>query len=360
MDGIKTQINTNKSSNIEFHTKTQQSQQKIASKNPLERNPERDKFEKREKTKFIAFGTIAALAIAAGIEFFAFKGKHFDDIVSKFKNKKPKEPPKTEPPKTGETPKVETPKTEPPKTGETPKVETPKTSKKVRVEKPEPPKLLQGIDRTQYPKRYMLDGFEVEEIIYTISSSGDEYLCKNFYKDGELAIKEFSHLGSTRTSSKLFYENGVEVKNIFYKDDGITMCREKIFNINGNEIECRYYDKTGQKIVRVEKPEPPKLLQGIDRTQYPKRYMLDGFEVEEIIYTISSSGDEYLCKNFYKDGELAIKEFSHLGSTRTSSKLFYENGVEVKNIFYKDDGITMCREKIFDINGKEIECRYYD
>ena len=159
MDGIKTQINTSKSSNIEFHTKTQQSQQKIASKNPLERNPERDKFEKREKTKFIAFGTIAALAIAAGIEFFAFKGKHFDELISKFKNKKTKETPKTEPPKTGETPKT----SEAPKVGETPATEVKPTEQAEVLDAPKVNEKINVEETAEIPENIVIEEIKKKE-----------------------------------------------------------------------------------------------------------------------------------------------------------------------------------------------------
>ena len=150
MDGIKTKINTD---NIEFHTRTQQNQQYVTSKNPLERNPKKDKFENKEKTKLITYGTITALLIAAGIEFFAFKGKHIEELISKFKNKKP-----------NNTPKTEVPKKETPKVNEVPKVE-PTENKIVEELTPENKVIEEAIPENKVSEKIVPETKVVEEII---------------------------------------------------------------------------------------------------------------------------------------------------------------------------------------------------
>ena len=131
------QINT-KSKN------TYQTAYDIAKTNSLERIPQSDRLEKKNKTgRNIALGSLAVLAVAAGIEIFKFHGKHIYDIVSKIKQKCGNKSGKPEPPKAPEAKKPEIIEIE---------------GQKVRVEKPEPPKIIQGIDRSQYPKKYVQDG----------------------------------------------------------------------------------------------------------------------------------------------------------------------------------------------------------
>ena len=325
---------------------THQTAYDIAKTNSLERTPQSDRLEKKNKTgRNIALGSLAVLAVAAGIEIFKFHGKHIDDLVAKVKKKWGSKSGKPEPPKAPEAKKPEIIEIE---------------GQKVRVEKPEAPKLLHSIDKSQYPKKYVQDGFEVEEKLRTSSSSGDEYISKEFYQNGNLVKEECSQHGSTTKSYEYLYKDGVEEKVIYYKEDGVTKSWEQIYDSNGKEIETRHYDEKGLNIIRVKKAEPPKLLQGIDKSQYPKKYVQDGFEVEEKLRTSSSSGDEYIFKEFYQNGNLVKEEYSQSGSTLKESELLYKDGVKEKIIYYKEDGVTKWFEKIYDSNGKEIEIRHYD
>ena len=330
----------------------------VAKSGKLERVPQKDTLEKKNNTgRNLTLGALVLLAVGAGVEVFKFHGKHFDDIVSKVKKKWGNKTSKPEPPKAPEPPKTP----DVPKAPETKKPEIIEIEgQKIRVKKAEAPKLLQGVDRSQYPKKYVKDGFEVKEQLLTLQNSGDEYVVKDFYQNGKLVKEEFSQHGSTIKSFECFYKDGIQEKRVSYKEDGVTKMYERVFDSSGKKVETRYFDDKGLNVIRVEKAEVPKLLQGVDRSQYPKKYIQDGFEVIEEFRTLSSSGDEYISKDFYQNGKLVKEESSRCGSTLKAFERLYKDGIKERIVYYKEDGITKSWEQIYDSSGKVIESHHFD